>query len=361
MKILLDNIIFSLQNSGGISVVWQQHLEKILQDKEFLCNFLEYDNSESNFFRKKLMINKEFIDVKNSKFIFLERYLDLKAKDEEKHIFHSSYYRVEKGKSTLNVTTVHDFTYEYFVKGFAQKVHSWQKKRALYNSDGIICVSENTKRDLLNFFPNISKKKIHVIYNGVDVEFKYLPADIAFEKKHPFSDYGYAMYVGDRRSLYKNFNMAVDACALSKLPMLIIGGGELTNKEEYNLTSKLGKSNYLNLLKVDAKDLNYFYNKAHCLLYPSSYEGFGIPIAEAQQAGCPVITTNSSSIPEVIANNYFAIVDSSSKKISEKMNELSVNFNLRNETLEMGFEKAKKFSWEKTYEQTKEFYKDLYK
>jgi glycosyltransferase involved in cell wall biosynthesis len=154
--------------------------------------------------------------------------------------------------------------------------------------------------------------------------------------------------------------MAVEACALAKIPLLIIGGGELTESEMHSLKTKLGERYFKSLLSVSVEDLNYYYNKAFCLLYPSLYEGFGIPVIEAQRAGCPVVATNSSSIPEVIGNGYLAIENPTSQKIADKIKELSSN-NLRKETVELGFEKSKRFSWDNTYKETTEFYKELYK
>jgi mannosyltransferase len=361
IQIDLDNIIFSLQKAGGASVVWQQHLERLLLDKEFQCRFLEYNNAEFNFFRKQLALNSNLIELKSSRFLFLKRYLNLKSKNVNKHIFHSSYYRTEISKNAINITTVHDFTYEKYISGITQKVHSWQKNRAINNSDGIICVSENTKKDLLHYLPHICEDKIRVIYNGVDNGFKLLENNFAFDKKHDFEDYNYALYVGDRRTTYKNFDMAVDACALTNIPLLIIGGGELNKKELYQLKSKLGATKFSILLGVSVADLNYYYNKAYCLLYPSLYEGFGIPVIEAQRTGCPVIATNSSSIPEVIANKYTAIEHPNSNKIAKIIKELSLNNNLRNETIKLGLEKSNSFNWQNTYYQTTEFYKELYK
>jgi mannosyltransferase len=361
MKLLLDNIIFSLQRAGGASVVWQQHLERLLKDADFDCHFLEYDSAEFNFFRKQLYISKDLIDLKSSSFLFLNRYLDLNLNKNEKHIFHSSYYRLEKGKNTINVTTVHDFTYEHFIKGLAQKVHSYQKNFALNNSEGIICISESTKRDLLNFLPHIKKSKIKVIYNGVDEAFKVLSnGPNIFKKKHYFEDYQYALYVGDRKTIYKNFAMAVEACSLVKIPLLLIGGGKLSVKEYKYMIEKLGDGNFISLLNVSVDDLNYYYNYAYCLLYPSLYEGFGIPVIEAQRAGCPVIATNSSSIPEVIGNTYLALDDPTPQKIADKIKELSFNNNLRNETIDISLEKSKIFSWQNTYNETTEFYRQLY-
>lgn len=359
MKLVLDNIIFSLQSAGGASVVWQNHLKRLIKDKEFDCSFLEYDNANLNFFRQQLSINNEHIDLKSSRFLAFKRYLNLSTKTNNKHIFHSSHYRVESGKNVMNVTTVHDFTYEYFIRGLKQKVHSWQKNFAINNSDGIICISESTKKDLLRFVPRINEKKIKVIYNGVDESFKLLEYDFVYERKHLFDDYSYVLYVGDRKALYKNFDLAVDVCVLAKRPLLIIGGGELKEKELHNLKSKLGEGNFKSLLSVSVEDLNYYYNRAFCLLYPSLYEGFGIPVIEAQVAGCPVLATNSSSIPEVIGNNYLAIDNPTPKKVASKMKELLAN-NLRKETIEQGFEKSKQFSWQNTYNETTQFYKELY-
>ncbi len=361
MNILLDNIIFSLQKAGGVSVVWQQHLERLIQDKVFQCRFLEYDNAELNFFRQQLQIRKDLIDLKKPEFLFLKRYLNLNSKNDDKHLFHSSYYRVEKGRNVINVTTVHDFIYEYFVKGPTKDLHFWQKKTAINASNGIICVSQNTKKDLLRFLPYINENKIRVIYNGVDNAFKTLKNDVVFRKNHNFEDFSYALYVGDRRTIYKNFDMALEGCVLAKIPLLIIGGGELTTRELNNLEEKLGKGNFASLLNVDVEELNYYYNKAYCLLYPSLYEGFGIPVVEAQHAGCPVIATKASSIPEVIGNQYLAIENPSPQKISEKIIELSFKNDLRKETIESGFEKSKFFNWQNTYRETTEFYKDLYK
>lgn len=361
MDIVLDNIIFSLQKSGGVSVVWQQHLERLVQDEAFQCRFLEYDNAPLNFFRQQLQLNRDWIDLRSPKLLFLKRYLNLNSKSDEKHLFHSSYYRVEKGKNVINVTTVHDFTYEYFVKGLSQNIHSCQKNAAIHYSDGIICVSQNTKKDLLHFLPNINENKIRVIYNGVNDAFKIVSSDDVFRKRHCFEDFHYALYVGDRRTVYKNFDMAVGACALAKIPLLIIGGGELTTEELHNLGTKLGVGSFTSLLGVSADELNYYYNKAFCLLYPSLYEGFGIPVLEAQRAGCPVIATKASSIPEIIGNQYLAIENPTPQKIADKMIELSFNNNLRKESIEVGLEKSKGFNWQNTYKETTDFYKDLYK
>lgn len=360
MNIFFDNIIFSLQKAGGISVVWYNLIKNSLNDKNINVNFLEYINCEKNYFRSKLNIHENQISKYSDKYLFLNRYKNFEGLSKDKHIFHSSYYRYEKGINAINITTIHDFTYEHYVRGLTQKVHSYQKKKSIYNSQGIICISENTKKDLLKIYPDIAKK-IKVIYNAADDCFKPIEYSFYIEKKHNFLDFEYAIYVGDHNSKYKNFDLAVESCMISKLKLLIIGGNNLTQNEIYELTNKLGKQNFIQLTNVSNDELNYYYNKAFCLLYPSLYEGFGIPVLEAQAAGCPVIASECSSIPEVIGNKKLAILNPNADKIAKLIKELSHTSYFRKESIEMGFEKTKQFSWSKNYKETIEFYNELYK
>lgn len=360
MKIIIDNIIFSLQKSGGISIVWKEFLRRIVKNNFFELQIIEFNNAQNNFFRKQFSLENRKIQTKKSIFLFIKRYFDVNVKTSKKIIFHSSYYRLAKGNNIINVTTVHDFTYEYFFNGIAKTIHSWQKGRAINNSNGIICISENTKRDLLHFYPNTSESKIRVIYNGVNESFKKIDINEPIDKKHFFNDFEYAIYVGDHKSKYKNFEIVVKACQLKEMKLLIVGGGKLSKKEVHFLNNSLGEKNYKSILNVTSTDLNQYYNRAYCLLYPSIYEGFGIPVVEAQKAGCPVIATNTSSIPEVIADTFLAIEDPTPEKIAIKMDYLKLDSKERENIIKLGIEKSSLFSWDKTYRETIEFYKYLY-
>ena len=153
--IYLDNIIFSLQKAGGISVVWAEHLSKMVQNKQ---NFyvLERSDAHKNIFRQNLIIPRErIIDTKNIPLI-LDRYLNPSLSTFKGGIFHSSYFRVVANRKIKNVTTVHDFTYEYYSSYIKRTLHCSQKYYALRHSDAIICISENTKKDLLKFLPDFT-------------------------------------------------------------------------------------------------------------------------------------------------------------------------------------------------------------
>jgi glycosyltransferase involved in cell wall biosynthesis len=160
MNVVFDNVIFNLQKSGGISVYWKELIERIQKDDSVKLWIVEYPQAENNIFRKEIMFNKSQVKIlKPFQSIKISRYINPRIKDNKNTIFHSSYYRTVKGTNIKNIVTVHDFTYEKKVSSLVGKIHIYQKKRALENADGIICISENTRKDMLELYPNLNKKK----------------------------------------------------------------------------------------------------------------------------------------------------------------------------------------------------------
>lgn len=307
MNVIFDNIIFSLQRFGGISVVWNELLQRAQADKEL--NLTELDYRNERLYRR------------------LERYRIPDYMAEKPSVFHSSYFRVLPQAGVHNVTTVHDLTYHFYRKGLPKAVHLWEEARALKHSEAIICISENTKRDLLTFYPWVKEETIHVIYNGVSDDF-YPIKNI--EKK------GYLLFIGNSSVSYKRYDIAQEVAKRTGLELVAAR----------NVTSE---------------ELNKLYNEALCLLYPSDYEGFGLPILEAQKAGCPVIAQNYSSVPEVIGKGGLLVEHSSTEKIVQQMVEKvnEVQSRPMQGIIAAGIENAKRFSWDNTYEQTKNVYRQL--
>ena len=135
MNIIFDNIIFNLQNAGGISTVWKELIEHLQECGEFELQFLEYEGCTDNIFRKDLVIPLQDIDLRKGSMLGLKRYLNPSVNTNVPFVFHSSHFRTCNNRYAKNISTVHDFTYEYFMNGMQRRLHTWQKNRALLNSD----------------------------------------------------------------------------------------------------------------------------------------------------------------------------------------------------------------------------------
>ena len=305
--VIFDNIIYTLQRYGGISVVWNELLSRARADKDLQCVELDYTGNMAPR--------------------FLERYRIPDYRAEGPAIFHSSYFRVLPQKGVRNVTTVHDLTYHFYRQGLAKAVHLWEEERALRHSEAVICVSENTKRDLLRLYPWVKEETVQVVYNGVSEAFRPISS---VQKK------GYLLYVGNTQVEYKRYDVAQRVAQMTGLELVTAAG-------------------------VTQEQLNTMYNEALCLLYPSDYEGFGIPIVEAQKAGCPVIAQKASSIPEVIGQNGLMVVHDMPERMAQEMADIVRQLQSRStqEIIAAGMENAKRFSWDKMYEQVKQVYENI--
>lgn len=358
MNIILDSIVFELQRAGGVSVYWAELLSRLKRESD--SSFI-FGRENSNIFCRDF--NLQYSQVENYPSFFTRRYLPFYPVDKkilkEKHIFHSSYYRYSNSITSINVTTVHDFTYEYFVRGPRLWVHRWQKALAVEKSQGIICVSENTKKNLLDFYPWVNPNLVTVIHNGVSDAFfpveapgKALIEGIGFGFEVP-----YLLFVGDR-SAYKNFDAFTSlADFFPNMDLVVIGGKPFTDKELLQL-KPLGKRLH-HFIGVSSERLNLFYNAAYCLVYPSSYEGFGLPILEAMKAGCPVVSTNLSSIPEVALDAALLVDSPTPEKLATMVLQLD-DSSFRSQIRDKGLNRAAQFSWDRCFQETQSFYKKLW-
>jgi len=349
MRLVYDNIIFKLQENrpAGISAYWRQLIDRLVKSDVELRLFGEPT--------KNIFDAKEWSQEHESSINYkIRRYLPFLDRLPDGSIFHSSYYRVSLQKNIKNVVTVHDFTHEYYRSGMAKMVHHWQKGFAIKNADAIICISENTKKDLIKFFPKTDPNKLHVIYHGVSDS--YFPAYQDAPDK--FKDLGkYVLFVGGRGG-YKNFDKVVSALsATSGYRLVIAGGGQLSDEEKNKLDLDLG-DRYSIFPIVDEADLNFLYGGAFAFVYPSAYEGFGMPILEAMRAGCPVIASNNSSIPEVAGDAATLLEKPAPELINSALKKLE-NKNFRGDLIRRGLEQSQNFSWDKCFRQTNSLYMEL--
>ena len=193
-------------------------------------------------------------------------------------------------------------------------------------------------------------KKVRVILNGVSEIFTPLEDEFKQLKRS-------VLYVGSRAS-YKNFKFALHA-VLGETPfsLTVVGGGPFTRSEK-QLISHYGAERVEHCINPDNCELNLLYNKSLFLFYPSSYEGFGIPIVEAMRAGCPVVTLRGSSISEV-ALGAACYLDELSLDAFKRAIKNLVDTTFRDTLVASGIDNAKRFSWRKTIEMTHEVYREL--
>ncbi len=349
MQIFIDNLIFSLQKAGGISVYWSELMQRMNNTQQ---NITCIDTKDSgNFLAKPLNWQKNTL-ADNALPITVKRFLPLLKTLPEKSIFHSSYLRWSNQKNVANIVTIHDLAPEHgMIGGKGKYIRQWQQRKAIEHADGILCVSNTVKNDLLNYYTFLDESKVKAVYHGVSEHFFSLEKDGA---KEP-----YVLFVG-HRSGYKNFDLAVDVVrAIPNMKLVIVGGKVLSEQENSLLNNKLpNRYEYKSLIGVEA--LNELYNAAFCLLYPSSFEGFGLPIVEAMKVGCPVVTSNKAAIPEIAGNGAIQL---NTLEVDDFVNAIQLlqNVTYRNTLIEAGKLQAAKFSWDVCYSTTMEFYSLLFR
>jgi mannosyltransferase len=344
---IFDNIIFSLQSSGGISAYWYELMSRMCVTPDLNCIFIEdIEKSKNNIFRNKLHLNKDKVIGKRTTFI--DRILPIKYEFSQKFIFHSSYYRrIENSNNVRVVTTIHDFVNEKIYNSKIS-VSAYMRKFAIKNSDHFIAISNNTKIDLLNLYPIIPEENISVIYNGVSEDYFLINST-------GIPNIDYILFVGSRAH-YKNFEFVIKLVTkFDKLKLYIIGS-DLSQSEIKILSMYLKPERWKLFINITNNELNILYNQAAALIYPSLYEGFGIPIIEAMKAGCPVIALNRSSVPEV-AGDAALLIDK--LDLSDFYDAITYLLKNKNILLKKGLENSSRFSWETTYMETLKLYNKL--
>ncbi len=341
MNVIIDGIIFTLQKYGGISVYFKELLKyssKISFAGSVLIDGFNSKTPIDDFGNFELVFRKPRL---------FERYRFCRLPSVHA-VFHSSYYRIPSERKVPSVVTVHDFVYERHKKGLPKSVHTFQKNAAINSAQSIICVSKATKDDLLEYFGDLKDKTVHVIHNGVSD--KFFPI---YEKS---SQIPYVLFVGHRAG-YKNFKLVRDSLVhLPDIYLYCVGGGAFSANEFEHLSSDI-VDRIKHFDYVDDSKLNLLYNNAICLVYPSLYEGFGIPVIEAMKAGCPVISVNCKAVLEVGRDALLVVDENDPRSLAAEI--INISTSSRVNFINRGIKVSEEFSWHKTHAQTFEIYKSL--
>lgn len=298
-------------------------------------------------------------------------------KTEKLDIFHglknvAPYYNYANAKIII---TVHDITPLLFPSMLPLKAQMYWNliKFNIKKADKIIAVSNTTKTDLINKL-NIEKNKITVIYHGTSEKFKSMSA-IKKEKNKHLSKFGLnfpddsliiiAVSTIHPRKNYINLIKAFDVVKNKlDMPIHLLIVGKVDDKNYSLSVNRLISANNLSsnvhlLGYVHDDELPVLYNLADLFVYPSLYEGFGLPILEAQACGCPVITSDISSMPEVAGEGAILVDPYSVEEIACAIYKISSDKKLRDNLIQKGYNNCKRFSWKKCAEKTLKVYEDI--
>jgi glycosyltransferase involved in cell wall biosynthesis len=361
MKILYDHQIYSSQNHGGISRYFYELVSRI---KKTSNNALVEGTFSNNIYLLKLKKNVIKIlphfnfPYKSTLLYCLNFYFGEKLVIKEDYdLLHPTYYHpyfLKKLKGKPYVITVYDMIHEMFSQDYKDLKNqtSDHKRKTILNANKIIAISENTKKDLVKIY-KIPKERVDVVYLGNPLE-GVVPSKVEGLPKK------YLLFVGNRIG-YKNFNLFAKAVVPllneNKRLSLVCSGGGKFNKSERKLLSELGIFDRVKQVGFKSdNELAYIYKNAFVYVLPSLYEGFGMTALEAFSMGCPVVASNTSSIPEVCGKAVVYINPKNTVSIRNGIKKVMDSKKIREDLITLGFAQVKKFTWDKTVKKTIKVY-----
>jgi glycosyltransferase involved in cell wall biosynthesis len=291
------------------------------------------------------------------------------------HLVHVPHlFWIPQRASCPYVVTVHDLLGYLYPQPGRRAWKNWAEtyltRRVLTHAARIVAVSNSTKSDLVQLF-RISEEKIEVVYNAIDERFRRghaSPEDRQLIAERYQVNYPFLLYAGNIKA-HKNIGRIIEAFAALKAELakenvfddlkLIIIGDELSKHPDLRRTViKAGVQNdvrFLGFVPIDV--LRIFYDLAKIFVFPSLYEGFGLPPLEAMALGTPVVTSNASSLPEVVGNAAVLVNPENVFEIMRALHRVLVDQALRDRLKERSYQQAQRFSWETAAERILQIYR----
>lgn len=357
MTVLYDHQIFSSQPLGGIS----RYFAELIRESEgagYACEFgwdftsnrylLEQNAGHRDWAPQWPFRGKAHLTGLWNSFVSTSA-----VRKQSWDVLHPTYYNPHflglLGERPF-VLTIHDMIHERYPDGLSDRNVVPQRKRLLAErAHRVIAVSENTKADIVQYL-GLSPDKIVTIPHG-----NSLRPDLV-EPTRPPIEPGYWLYVGGRHG-YKNWDLVIEAIARRDQSerLVMVGGGALTDDEQRKI-SRVGLSH--RVLQVNASDsgLAGWYQCAKALVYPSLYEGFGMPLLEAMAWNCPVVAARASCLPEVAGDAALYFDPTSVESLTDALRQVSEP-EVANDLVVRGLEHERPFRWDRTARATAEVYR----
>jgi glycosyltransferase involved in cell wall biosynthesis len=357
MKVFYDSQIFGRQDYGGISRYFTEIIKRFSEkDVKAKVNL----TISHNHYIKDLKIghfDKIFFKSRYRNYLYSAINMVIGVPElifTDYDIFHPTYYETY---FLPFVVTVYDMIHELFFREYPNLDKKLMEKKKLLFEKAIhiIAISKSTKNDIVKIY-NIDPKKITVVYLANSL----LPWDKKKKLKLPKR---YILYVG-HRWIYKNFVKFVNAeykLLVSEDTALVCAGGNSFSSEETELFEDLSITDRVFYVPIKKdRDLSECYSRAEAFVYPSRYEGFGIPILEAFANECPVICSDLSSFPEVAKNAAVYFDPDRRDSVESAVKKVLGDVNLRQKMVKLGRKRLRNFSWDKTTSETAAVYKKVY-
>lgn len=382
MKILFDHQAFIMQRFGGVSKSFCKLITNFPKNIEYEISVKQSNNIhliESNIVPNIKKVILDFYTFRNFfkfrgmyvmyrilnkiPFIRTSERVNLKnsieyLKKNDFDVFHPTFFDTYFLKYLNHkpfVITVHDMMPEIFPEYFKYpNPETIQKKILCEKASAIVAVSNKTKEDLINIF-GIKEDKISVVYHG--------GPDIVVSNEKPIIKQNYFLFVG-QRTAYKNFEQTILDFKVfhdSYSDVLLVCTGSLFTNKEKALIRKCNLENVIVQRFSSESQMINLYSNAIAFIYPSLYEGFGMPILEAFAYGCIALLNNKSCFPEIGGNAclYFESDNKVSNLPSLMKKVYNMNSNEKNFYVHKGYLRLQDFSWEKSSEQLGELYRSV--
>jgi glycosyltransferase involved in cell wall biosynthesis len=290
---------------------------------------------------------------------------------ERADLFHAPHYVLPPLTPCKSVVTIHDCIHLRFPQYLPNKLGYAYARGSLWmathRSNRILTVSEASKRDILDYF-NVAPEKIDVIYNGIDEGFSTLPAeeDVARVRERFQLDAPFILYAGNIKP-HKNLERTIEAFELlrrsrefDQVKFVIIGKDIAKYAALRHAVHRHKLHKYVRFFGfVPDQTLAILYRLAAVFVFPSLYEGFGLPPLEAMASGTPVITSNVSSLPEVVGDAALLVDPHHPEAIAEAMRRILTDSTLRADLRSRGLARARQFSWDRSIRRVREIYGEV--
>jgi len=362
MRVLYDGAIYSMQAYGGISRYFAEIISRlpasytpiVLSAKK--RSFPPHPNLElhcNEFQWWPQPLKKLNRWAKRRYFNGLHNTLNA-------DVLHPTYYSLlstkpPQTKRFPTVLTIYDCIHERFAALIDPAGRSVDlKRKAIAKADAFICISEHTKKDLLDIY-RVPEHKVTVSHLATGIgAVKAVPV--------PVTDSPFFLYVGSRAG-YKNFDRLLAAMGnvVQRAPdaVLYVVGEPFTPAELQRINDLGLSSNVTNRGLLPDEQLKTLYQQSLALVYPSEYEGFGIPPLEAMICGTAVVAADTSSIPEVVGDAALLFPPESTDELTDILHSLLVKPSLRSGLIAKGYRQAARFHWERTVSEHQKVYCDL--